>query len=213
MGLTTFAAATSYGRRPLWHTPAQMRPRSLARVLVMGGMSAVSAILAHGGAAGLRSPAWLAGAATGALLVALALAVAARHAAALRTRVERIAAGDLRTGDVDADPALGLSVLVGAALACQGGAHAGLLLVGVHAHAGGAGAPALHVLLGFLAAIAVYGLDRVLGRLQAAVERAVTAALALLLPVFVQPRPAPGEVPCSRIALRGMGSRAPPIAA
>ena len=190
-----------------------MRPRSLARVLVMGGMSAVSAILAHGGAAGLRSPAWLAGAATGSLLVALALAVAARHAATLRTRLERIAAGDLPAGDVEADPALGLSVLVATALACQGGAHAGLLLVGVQAHAGAAGAPALHVFLGFLTAIAVYGLDRMLGRLQAAVERAVRAVLPLLLPVFVQPHPAPGEVPRPRMAMRRMGGRAPPIAA
>jgi hypothetical protein len=190
-----------------------MRPRSLARVLVMGGMSAVSAVLAHGGATGLRSPAWLAGAAAGSLLVALAVAVAARYAATLRARLERIAAGDLRTGDVDADPALALSVAVATALACQGGAHAGLLLLGVHAHAGAAGAPALHVLLGFLAAIAVYGLDRVLGRLQAAVERAVGVALALLLPVSVQLRPAPGEVPRTRMAARRMGSRAPPIAA
>ena len=189
-----------------------MGPRAVARALAMGGMAAVSAVLAHGGAAGLKNEAWIAAATAGSLLVAVALTIAAHHAAMLQCRRDRIAAGDVRSCIVDPDPAAALSVLVAAALVCQGGAHVGLLGVGVHA-SDAVATPTLHVLLGFLSAVAVYGLDRLLSQMGAAIADAVGALLELLLDAVIAPDPAPPRVPRSQIALHGLHSRAPPIAA
>lgn len=179
----------------------------------MGGLSAVSAVLAHGGLAGLRNVSWLSAAAAGSLLVALALTVALSHAAVLRRRLDRIGAGDPRACVVDPDSQAELFVMVTAAVVCQAGAHAALLTAGVHAQPGVVAAPTLHVLLAFLTALAVCGLDRALSRLCAAVSEAVHAMLVLLQQLVVQPYPAPGVVLPSRTALRGLRSRAPPIAA
>ena len=189
-----------------------MGARALGRALALGGMAAVSAVLAHGGAAGLRNGAWIAAGVAGSLVVAVALTMAAHHAAALRCRLDLIAAGDVRACIVDSDSTAALSVLVAAALVCQAGAHVGLLAVGVHS-SGAVAAPALHVLLGFLTAVAVHGLDRVLGRLSAAVADAAGALLELFLELVVVPDPAPRAAPPSRSAPTTLNSRAPPIAA
>jgi hypothetical protein len=176
-------------------------------------MSAVAAVLAHGGAAGMRSPAWLAAAVAGSVLVALGLAAAARRVATLHGRLSRIASGDIHACVVEGETEIGLATLIGAALACQGGAHIGLLAIGVHAHSGSAAAPALHVALAFAAALTAHLLDRVLGRLGLAVSHAVQALLALLTP------PGPVRAAWSDDALRPhaargtVRSRAPPLPA
>ena len=190
-----------------------MGRRGLARTLAIGGLSVVSAVLAHGGTAGFRSAAWLTGAVVGSLLVALALGVALGQAGQLRARVERIAAGDVRSCLADQDPDVGLWVLVSCALACQAGAHVGLTTAGVHATPTTIGAPTLHVVLAFLTAVAVWALDGVLAGSAAAVVGAIRVALALLLETPVTPQCTPLEAPKAHAAPRGMRGRAPPITA
>ncbi len=97
----------------------------------------------------MRGP-WLAAAMAGALVSAAGLTLAGVRLLGLRRSLDRLAAGDLSaTGVDDSERQLPLSVLLAAALVCQGGAHAGLLLAGVHSQSGVVAAPALHVLLGF----------------------------------------------------------------
>jgi ABC-type Co2+ transport system permease subunit len=194
--------AVTYSRR--------MGRRSRVRILATAGLSTVPAVLAHGGAAGLRTAPWVA--AAGSAIVALALFAAVRHAARLQARVEGIAAGDLRLCVEDREADAGLLMLAGWALACQAGAHAGLLAAGVHTDKHAIAAPTLHVILALLTAAAAYALDRLLARLASAVTAAVQTALALLLAISPAPQPVPLEAPRSHAAPRGPGGRAPPRA-
>jgi hypothetical protein len=182
-------------------------------VFGVGGLSAVSAAIAHAGPPGLTDTRFLAAAMVGALLTAGALVLAGARALDLRARLDRIAGGDLAAGAGQWEPRISLQVLVAVSLVCRGGAHAGLLIAGVHAQSGAVAAPTLHVLLGFLSALAVYAVERVLGRLASSVASAVHAALALLLAVIAAPSTRPLEVPRSHATPRALRGRAPPLLA
>jgi hypothetical protein len=191
-----------------------MRRRWLVPVLGIAGLSAVSAVFAHAGpAAVLRGP-WFAAAMAGALVSAAGLTLAGLRLLELRRSLDRLAAGDLSAGGVDdSERQLPLTVLLSAALVCQGGAHVGLLLAGVHSHSGVVAAPALHVLLGFVSALVVYGVGRLLALLTSAVAEAIRAALALLAVAATPPRPHAVCAPRTLSVRGARHSRAPPAAA
>ena len=187
-----------------------MRTHTLARGSALAGLAAASATAAHGGTAALSDPAWS----------IPALAAAAAGVAALLRRPgaagpTRLAAARARTGSPE--PAshrpLGLAETAAVMLAAQGCAHLALLAAGAPAHSGQAGALALHTALALLAAAVVWNADRMLTGALAALERAVSAAVALLLTVSAPSRPTPATAPAGRPHVSGRHERAPPAPA
>jgi hypothetical protein len=190
-----------------------MLRRWLVPVLGIAGLSAVSAVFAHGGPSAVVRGPWLAAAMAGALVSAAGLTLAGLRVLGLRRSLDRLAAGDLSAAGVDdSERQLPLSVLLAAALVCQGGAHAGLLLAGVHSQSGVVAAPALHVLLGFASALVVYGVTRLLALLTRAVAEAIRAALALLASPATPPRLCAVRAPRTLTMRGARHSRAPPAA-
>ncbi|MDX6546990.1 MAG: hypothetical protein QOG33_540 [Gaiellales bacterium] len=188
-----------------------MRRSLFARVFGVAGLSAVSAAVAHAGPSGLADARFLTAAMVGALLTASALVLVGVRVLDLRARLDRIADGDLAAGVGEWQPRISLPVLVAVSLVCQGGAHAGLLIGGVHAPSGAVAAPTLHLLLGLLSALAVYAAERLLGRLASTVAGAVHAALMLLLALAGAPSTRPLEAPRSRATRTALRGRAPPV--
>src|SRR5689334_24290471 len=163
----------------------QMRTHTLARGLALAGIAAASATAAHGGAAALADPSW----SLPALAAASAGALALVRMAAAAGRARRAATQALR-GSPAAAVHMPLSLTEAAAimLAAQGCAHVALLAAGAPAHAGQAGALALHTALALLGAGLVWTADRALARALADLGDAVAAAIELLLGLARPPR-------------------------
>ncbi len=187
-----------------------MRTHTFARGSALAGLAAASATVAHGGAAALANPAWslpalgAAAAGTGALLGLLASARRARLAAA---RVRESAPA------LAAHTPLGLAETMAIMLAAQGCAHLALLAAGATAHPGQAGAIALHLAFGVLAAVAVWAADRTLSRALSDLGIAVAAARELLLAVLAQAHRPPAGAPAGHLQPSGRHGRAPPAPA
>ena len=187
-----------------------MRTHTLARGLALAGIAAASATAAHGGAAALAAPAWsipaLAASSAG------ALALVRMGASARRSR--RAAAHVLRGSPAVAPHTpLGLTETAAIMLAAQGCAHVALLAAGAPAHAGQAGALALHTTLALIGAALVWTADRALARALADLGDAVAGALELLLGLAPPQRPLPVAAPAGRPPIGASRSRAPPLPA
>jgi len=184
-----------------------MRNNALARGLALAGVAAASATAAHGGATALADPAW----SFPALAAASAGAIALLHMAASTGRA-RHAAARARHGSptLAAHMPLGLPEAAAVMLAAQGCAHVALLAAGAPAHAGQAGALALHTALALLGAGLVWTVDRALARAIADLGAAVSAALELLLRLAAPPRPVAVPAAAGHLAIGAHRGRAPP---
>lgn len=184
-----------------------MRNNTLARGLALAGVAAGSATAAHGGAAALADPAW----SIPALAAASAGAIALLHMAA-SARGARYAAARARHGSpaLAAHVPLGLPETAAVMLAAQGCAHVALLAAGAPAHAGQAGALALHTALALLGAAVVWTVDRALARALAGLGAAVSAALELLLRLAAPPRPVAVPALTGHLTIGAHRGRAPP---
>jgi hypothetical protein len=183
------------------------------RALAIAGFSAVGAVAAHAGPAGLTNALWLAVAAAGALLGVSAIAATAVVATAHHRRAQRLFAGELTLIDgidraVDAPP---FNLLVAAMLACQGAAHVMLILAGVAPHGGIGASLTLHVLLAIAGASLVSLLDRVMSWSARTLLRAALAALDRLVRRTSVAAGAPLGTPRSALRAGGVHGRAPPV--
>jgi hypothetical protein len=180
-----------------------------ARTLVLAGIAAAAAAVAHAGPAAFAEPRWAAPALAGAVAAIAGLALTARVVAALTAAARdpgRVGAPRF------AAPAPGIAATAATLLAAQAAAHAALLAAGVPGHAG-AGSVTLHVVLAAAGALVVHGGDRLVaaaaGRLDAAVARLV-ARLAGAAPV---PRSPTGRPPAAARGRTRPPGRAPPAPA
>jgi hypothetical protein len=184
-----------------------MRTHTLARGLALAGIAAASATAAHGGAAALANPAWsipaLAAASAGAIALA-SMTASARCARATAMNVLR------RGPAIPSHTPVGLPETAAIMLAAQGCAHLSLLAAGAPAHAGQAGALALHTALALVGAALVWAADRALGRALADLGEAVMAAVQVLLCLTPPPRPLPIAAPAGRTPIGAPRGRAPP---
>src|SRR5690348_604384 len=187
--------------------PSQMRNNTLARGLALAGVAAASATAAHGGATALADPAW----SVPALAAASAGAIALLHMAASAGRA-RHAAARARHGSptLAAHMPLGLPETAAVMLAAQGCAHVALLAAGAPAHAGQAGALALHTALALLGAGLVWTVARAPARAIADLGAAVSAALDPLLRPAATPPPAAVPAAPGQPAARARRGPAPP---
>jgi hypothetical protein len=185
-----------------------MRTHTLARGLALAGIAAASATAAHGGAAALADPSW----SLPALAAASAGALALVRMAAAAGRARRAATQALR-GSPAAAVHMPLSLTEAAAimLAAQGCAHVALLAAGAPAHAGQAGALALHTALAVVGAALVWTADRALARALRHLRQAVAAAAELLLRLSARPRPLPIAAPAGRPPAGAPRGRGPPL--
>ncbi len=191
-----------------------MPATAVARYLTLAGLAAVSAAAAHGGAATLSNPRWVAPALAGAVI-----AVASMARLGATTLTAAAAARDLARGRVRhvrphaAHRQLTLLEAAAVLVAAQASAHAALLVAGAPAHTGVAGALALHLALALVSAAVASGGERLLAAAFARLEDAIAAMLALLLrapgPRRPRPRPAPPAGAARRLPL----GRAPPLPA
>jgi hypothetical protein len=185
-----------------------MRTHTLARGLALAGIAAASATAAHGGAAALIDPSWslpaLAAASTGALALV--------RMAAAAGRARRAAAQVLRGSPAAAvHTPLGLTETAAIMLAAQGCAHVALIAAGAPAHAGQAGALALHTTLALTGAALVWAADRALAGALAHLGDAVAGAVALLLRLSGRPRPVAIAAPAGRPPMGAPRGRGPPL--
>jgi hypothetical protein len=173
------------------------------RAGLIAALSAVAAVFAHAGPAGLTDARWLAAAGAGAALASAAIAAAGSRAARAHSRMRRLQAGDAAAGQPLPVERMPFAVLLLAMLACQGAAHLGLLALGLHASAGPAGSLTLHAVLAVATAALIAGLERLAARaahsLECAIRRfleslAATATVAAAVCVPLRPRPVPREV-------------------
>jgi hypothetical protein len=168
-----------------------MRRLPALRVLALASLSALAAVVAHGGPQLLTDPRW----ALPAGLAAVAACWAGATAVALAGR--GLAP---RPGSVWATAGL---------LACgQTAAHAALLAVGVMPASGQAGAVALHLLLALAGALVVAAGERLL----AARAADVLARLLELLAAADPRRPWPAAQPRPAVVRSAHRGRAPPRA-
>ncbi len=185
----------------------------LIRVVQAGaivGLSAVGAVFAHAGPAGIVDRRWLAAAAVGAVLALAALMVALWFAVTLWRSVVDVERA-LSAGPADVAEEIRFSALVGVMLACQACAHVALLSAGVSAHTGSSGSLALHLLLAIAGALVVALVGRIVGGAADAVAQAVARALALLLGARAARRAPCLHEPRLRPPAGGPRSRAPPV--
>ena len=184
-----------------------MRTNTIARGLALAGIASASVTAAHGGADALADPRWSLPAAAAAAAGAIALV----HMAASAGRARQAATRALRGSPALAAHApLGLLETTAIMLAAQGCAHVALLAVGAPAHAGQAGALALHTGLAIVGAALVWAADRAQARALAALRDAVATAIELLLGLAVAPQLVPVEVPAGRPVVGARHGRAPP---
>jgi hypothetical protein len=187
-----------------------MRTRTV-RWFAVGGWSAASAVVAHGGAGILAESRWLAVALAGSLAAAASLSVLLAQAFERYALASRIQQGDYRVAGCDAFSGSPLSATAASMLLCQGAAHLALLMAGVHATAGAPGAAALHVVLALLGAALLHELERVLGRSTAVLRAALRAALALLSPAIPAFRRCRSVGIDPAVYTSQTGPRAPPV--
>ncbi len=165
-----------------------MRLYDSLRVAALVGIAAVSAVVAHASFAALGAWPWMAAALAGSALTAIGLLGAGAAADRRRRRLHGAAVlgrADLRAVSLARLP---FGAVAGALLVCQGGAHLGLILLGVHA--GTPAAPALHVLLALAGTLLFRAVDRSLRRMLASSDRVAARLLAAL--------DAPADVPWTR---------------
>src|SRR5437763_2723325 len=145
-----------------------MRVNWLARAVAVTGLSAVCAVAAHDGPAGLGAGGPLLFALAGAALAALGVAALLASAVSRAARAARVRRGDMLAARLAPETAPGASALVAVLLVCQAGAHAGLILAGIAAHGGTPAPVALPVLFALAAAAVVLGGERPLASAGAA---------------------------------------------
>jgi hypothetical protein len=180
------------------------------RAGLIAGLSAVAAVFAHAGPAGLEDARWLAAAVAGAALASIAIAGAGSRALRARSRVRRLQAGDAAAGrPLPAQP-MPFATLLLAMLACQGAAHLALLALGLHASAGSSGSLTLHAVLAVLAAALVAGLERLAARAGRRLEFAIRQFLESLA-AAVEAAAAVGRLLRARPVPREVLGRAPPV--
>ncbi|HEU0195150.1 MAG TPA: hypothetical protein VFQ71_13180 [Gaiellales bacterium] len=181
------------------------------RAGLIAALSAVAAVFAHAGPAGLADIRWLAAGGAGAVLASVAIAGAGGRVLRARARVRRVQAGDAAAGRPLPADRTSFPLLLFAMLACQGAAHLGLLAFGLHATGGPAGSLTLHALLAVGAAAMVAGLEHLAARAGQSLELAISRFLESLAPASALPvpvaRPAPRICPVPREVL----GRAPPV--
>jgi hypothetical protein len=190
-----------------------MRVNWLARALAVTGLSAVSAVAAHEGPAALGAGRPLLFAIAGAALATLGVAALLASAVSRAARAARVRRGDLLAARLDPETAPGASALVAVLLACQGGAHVGLLVAGVAAHGGTPAPIALHMLFALAAAALVIGVERLLGSAGATLAEAIATAVARLARAATGTPARPASAPLPAPGGRAHRGRAPPLAA
>ncbi len=187
-----------------WHTPAMRDPRWV----IGAGLAAVAAVVAHAGPAGVTDGRSLTAAAAGALVAAVGLSFAGARILTARRAAAVVTAGG--GGDAPAYGRAPFAAVAAAMLVLQGAAHIGLLAAGVHAGAGAAAAPALHIVLAIAAAWVVVLADRAIASAHAALAAVVVGMLELLTAISAAVTPPPVPVPVRRPVVRPFSGRAPP---
>ena len=193
-------------------TPAMTR-WPIVRAALAAGLAAVSAAFAHAGPAGITTPSWLAVSAAGATVAAVALSIAGARTLRTADQLRRLRSGVLAGSAPGQVVPVPFTVLVAAMLACQGGAHLGLLLAGVHAGSGMGGAIALHCALALASAALLRGVELTVARLTDRLEHAIAAAVAALRCARPAPVPSPHPRPRTRRPAGAIRGRAPPLPA
>jgi hypothetical protein len=166
-----------------------MQPLRHLRLLAIAGLATAVAATAHGGGDVLADPGYAGVAFAGALATLTAVAAAWR----------RLAGG----GPVPA--ALPLPMTAAALVVAELGAHLALTTAGAHAAAGPLGSPALHVVLGLLAAL-------LLRSLELGAARVAPCGLPAV-PAPSLPRPPRRIAPTPQRPRLGRYGRAPPCTA
>lgn len=192
-----------------------VRLSRVVRAVAIAGFSAVGAVLAHAGPAGLSDWRWLAAAGAGALLCVVALTAALVGAASYRLRASKVGSRPVLV-PAELEHAVdgpSFNVLVAAMLACQGAAHVTLLAVGVASHDGVVASPVLHALFAIAGAVLVWLVGALLDHAARLLLRAWVAALVRLLAAPVRYPSRPSDVCLRRTRGGVVCGRAPPLAA
>ena len=194
-----------------WHTAA-VTPWQWVRAGLVAGLSALAAVFAHAGPAGLTETRWLLAAAAGAGAAAAALTVAAAWVARINLVAGRLERGSVAGSIHQPVRRVSFPHIVAAMLVCQGAAHLTLLAAGVHAAGGPAGSLTLHALLAVAAAAVVSAFEHLAARSAGRLERAIGAALAALRKLSPPQWPVLGR-PFAAPVPREVRGRAPPVRA